>query len=169
MNPAGIPLRSRPFPAAASDAEQVERALIDASTRVPVLIFYTSAMAGCCSARCSPASFRSNCTRRICLSNISFLDLGSRAPGAHERDGVRLGVDGRHGNGDLADGAAVPDDAASSAAARCGRRILESRCAAWRGRNFPWRKHGLSMAGVSALCGNRSFRRLLLWSFPGRC
>ena len=28
-----------------SDVEQVERALIDASTRVPVLMFYTSAIA----------------------------------------------------------------------------------------------------------------------------
>jgi cytochrome c oxidase cbb3-type subunit I len=45
MNAAGIPLKEPSVSAAAGDAEQVERALIDASTRVPVLMFYTSAMA----------------------------------------------------------------------------------------------------------------------------
>ena len=45
MNPAGIPLKEPSVSAAAGDTEQLERALIDASTRVPVLIFYTSAMA----------------------------------------------------------------------------------------------------------------------------
>ncbi len=47
MDAAEIPLKA---PAVspevpASDVEQVERALIDASTRVPVLMFYTSAIA----------------------------------------------------------------------------------------------------------------------------
>src|SRR5438874_8082941 len=46
MNPAEIPLKS---PAnvtdlSVGDVEQVERALIDASTRVPVLMFYASAV-----------------------------------------------------------------------------------------------------------------------------
>jgi len=45
MNASGIPLKEPSVSAAAADAEQVERALIDASTRVPVLMFYTSAMA----------------------------------------------------------------------------------------------------------------------------
>src|SRR6266567_1894899 len=45
MNPAGIPLKEPSVSAAAGDTEQEERALIDASTRVPVLMFYTSAMA----------------------------------------------------------------------------------------------------------------------------
>ena len=46
MNPAvDIPLKEPSVPAAARDAEQVERALIDASTRVPVLMFYASAIA----------------------------------------------------------------------------------------------------------------------------
>src|SRR3989440_1381894 len=44
MNPAGIPLKEPSVSAAAGDTEQLERALIDASTRVPVLIFYTSAI-----------------------------------------------------------------------------------------------------------------------------
>jgi cytochrome c oxidase cbb3-type subunit 1 len=47
MDAAGIPLKapsiSPEIPA--SDIEQVERALIDASTRIPVLMFYTSAIA----------------------------------------------------------------------------------------------------------------------------
>src|SRR5205807_3909395 len=45
MTPAAdIPLKEPPVSAAASDAEQLERARIDASTRVPVLMFYASAM-----------------------------------------------------------------------------------------------------------------------------
>ena len=51
MTPAQIPLTKPPSSAALagdevsrSDVEQVERALIDASTRVPVLMFYTSAI-----------------------------------------------------------------------------------------------------------------------------
>src|ERR687887_349872 len=45
MNPAGIPLKEPAVSTAAGDTEQFERALIDASTRVPVLMFYTSAIA----------------------------------------------------------------------------------------------------------------------------
>src|SRR5437773_1287768 len=41
---ADIPLKEPTVSAAASDAEQIERARIDASTRVPVLMFYASAM-----------------------------------------------------------------------------------------------------------------------------
>jgi cytochrome c oxidase cbb3-type subunit I len=41
---ADIPLREPAVSAAAGDAEQFERARIDASTRVPVLMFYASAM-----------------------------------------------------------------------------------------------------------------------------
>src|SRR5205807_8140473 len=39
-----IPLKEPVVSAAAGDAEQLERARIDASTRVPVLMFYASAM-----------------------------------------------------------------------------------------------------------------------------
>src|SRR5213595_884342 len=45
MNATGIPLKEPELSAAAGDTEQLERAYIDASTRVPVLIFYTSAIA----------------------------------------------------------------------------------------------------------------------------
>src|SRR5207245_7886223 len=45
MSPAAdIPLKEPTISAAAGDAEQLERARIDASTRVPVLMFYASAM-----------------------------------------------------------------------------------------------------------------------------
>jgi cytochrome c oxidase cbb3-type subunit 1 len=46
MNSVDIPLKAPPNLAdvSAGDVEQVERALIDASTRVPVLMFYTSAI-----------------------------------------------------------------------------------------------------------------------------
>src|SRR5436309_14201842 len=39
-----IPLKQPAISATAGDAEQIERAMIDASTRVPVLMFYASAM-----------------------------------------------------------------------------------------------------------------------------
>src|SRR4051794_35077618 len=45
MNTTEIPLREPAVSAAAGDTEQLERAYIDASTRVPVLMFYTSAIA----------------------------------------------------------------------------------------------------------------------------
>src|ERR1044071_5742232 len=45
MNTTGIPLKDPEVSVAAGDMEQLERAYIDASTRVPVLMFYTSAMA----------------------------------------------------------------------------------------------------------------------------
>jgi hypothetical protein len=39
MNATEIPLKEPSVSAAAGDTEQIERALIDASTRVPVLMF----------------------------------------------------------------------------------------------------------------------------------
>ena len=45
MNATGIPLKEPEVSAAAGDTGQLERAYIDASTRVPVLVFYTSAIA----------------------------------------------------------------------------------------------------------------------------
>src|SRR3954452_16333927 len=45
MDATGIPLKEPAVPAVAGDTEQLERAYIDASTRVPVLMFYTSAIA----------------------------------------------------------------------------------------------------------------------------
>src|SRR5262249_27526009 len=52
-------------------------------------------------------------------------DMGPSAPGSHEHDGLRLGVDGRDGNGRLVDGKIVPNDVAISIIARRWRRILE--------------------------------------------
>src|SRR5207247_2691996 len=45
MNTTGSPRRGPAVAPAAGDTEQLERAYIDASTRVPVLMFYTSAIA----------------------------------------------------------------------------------------------------------------------------
>ena len=45
MNTTGIPLKDPAVSVAAGDTEQLERAYIDASTRVPVLMFYTSGIA----------------------------------------------------------------------------------------------------------------------------
>src|SRR4029078_3230919 len=45
MNTTELPLKDPAVSAAAGDTEQLERAYIDASTRVPVLMFYTSAIA----------------------------------------------------------------------------------------------------------------------------
>src|SRR5436305_2279151 len=82
MNPTEIPLKN---PASITDlsvgdTEQVERALIDASTRVPVLMFYTSAtvwliigtfLAGFVSFKLHSPDF---------LSGISFLTWGRVRP-----------------------------------------------------------------------------------------
>ena len=54
-----------------SEVEQVERALIDASTRVPVLMFYTSAIIiGCFWGRFWPGLFRSSCTPLISFREL---------------------------------------------------------------------------------------------------
>src|SRR5438876_9663893 len=45
MNATGIPLKEPAVSAAAAGVEQLERAYIAASTRVPALMFYTSAIA----------------------------------------------------------------------------------------------------------------------------
>jgi hypothetical protein len=45
MNATGIPLTEPAVSAIAGDTEQLERAYIDASTRVPVLMFYASSIA----------------------------------------------------------------------------------------------------------------------------
>jgi cytochrome c oxidase cbb3-type subunit 1 len=81
MTPAAdIPLREPAISAAAGDAEQLERARIDASTRVPVLMFYASAMvwlligtllAGFVSFRLHSADW---------LSDVSFLTWGRLRP-----------------------------------------------------------------------------------------
>ena len=95
-------------------------------------------------------------------------DLGPRPPSAHERDGLRLGVNGRDGHGHLADGEIVPHSFAPSAFAGGRRRVLEFRRAAWRRRNSHRRQHWLSMARVSALRRDRSFCRLFAHHVVGR-
>ncbi len=123
-----IPLKATScFRRRAGDAEQVERALIDASTRVPVLMFYASAMVWLLigTLLAGFVSFKLHSPDLVLERQLS--DLGPDASGAHERDGLRLGVDGRHGNGDLVDGAIMPDNAATSAAARYRRLVLEYR------------------------------------------
>src|SRR5207248_6874254 len=93
--------------------------------------------------------------------------MGPRAACAHECDGLWLGVDGRNGDRDLADGAAVSDSPATPAFA-CGRRwILEFGRVARSGRNSLGRQHWLPMARVSVLCRDRSFRRLHTRCFVG--
>ncbi len=82
MSAPGIPLKEPTIPASATatDVDQVERVLIDASTRVPVLMFYASAivwlligtlMAGFVSFKMHAPDF---------LSNISFLTWGRMRP-----------------------------------------------------------------------------------------
>ena len=133
-----------------SDVEQFERALIDASTRVPVLMFYTSAVVWLLIGTLLAGFVSFKLHAPDLLSDISFLTWGRDASGAHERDGVRLGVDGRNGHGNLADGAIVSHGLASSASARRGRWILEPGRSLGRRRNSRRRQHRLSMARVSA-------------------
>ena len=77
--------------------------------------------------------------------------MGPRPSRAHECDGLRLGLDGWNRHGDLVNGAALSNDAPSSAPARGRRSLLEFRCPARRGWNFDGRQHRLSMARVSRL------------------
>src|ERR1044071_8346634 len=80
MNTSEIPLKDPAVSAAAGDTEQLERAYIDASTRVPVLMFYTSAivwlivgtvLAMVCSLKSHAPDL---------LGNISFLTWGRLRP-----------------------------------------------------------------------------------------
>jgi cytochrome c oxidase cbb3-type subunit 1 len=81
MNPAlDIPLKEPAVTAAAGDAEQVERAIIDASTRVPVLMFYASAVAWLLFGTLLAiyVSFKQHAPDL--LSNIDFLTWGRVRP-----------------------------------------------------------------------------------------
>src|SRR5881227_3040231 len=82
MNPAGIPLKEPSVSAAAGDTEQLERALIDASTRVPVLIFYTSAVAWLILGTLLAGFVSFKLHMPDLLSDISFLTWG-RMRAAH--------------------------------------------------------------------------------------
>src|ERR1700736_4826882 len=77
MNPAvDIPLKEPSVPVAARDAEQLERALIDASTRVPVLMFYTSAIAWLLIGTLLAGFVSFKLHSPDLFSNISFLTCG---------------------------------------------------------------------------------------------
>jgi cytochrome c oxidase cbb3-type subunit 1 len=81
MNPAvDIPLKEPSIPAAARDAEQVERALIDASTRVPVLMFYASAIAWLLIGTLLADFISFKLLLPDWLSDVSFLTWGRLSP-----------------------------------------------------------------------------------------
>ena len=81
MTPAAdIPLKEPTISAAASDAEQLERARIDASTRVPVLMFYASAMVWLLIGTVLLGFVSLKTTTPDWLSNISFLTWGRLTP-----------------------------------------------------------------------------------------
>src|SRR5207253_5486140 len=82
MNPTEIPLKS---PASVTDlsvgdVEQVERALIDASTRVPVLMFYASAVVWLLLGTLLAAFTSFKLHSPDLLSNVSFLTWGRIRP-----------------------------------------------------------------------------------------
>jgi cytochrome c oxidase cbb3-type subunit 1 len=75
-----IPLKEPTISAAASDAEQIERARIDASTRVPVLMFYASAMVWLLIGTILGGFVSWKLHAPDVLSNISFLTWGRLRP-----------------------------------------------------------------------------------------
>src|SRR6266540_2680747 len=77
---ARIPLKEPSVSAAAGDTGQLERALIDASTRVPVLIFYTSAVAWLILGTLLAGFVSFKLHTPDLLSDISFLTWGRVRP-----------------------------------------------------------------------------------------
>src|SRR6266513_2680415 len=82
MDITDVPLKapSVPTDVPASDLEQVERALIDASTRVPVLMFYTSAIVWLLIGTLLAGFVSFKLHAPDLLSNISFLTWGRVRP-----------------------------------------------------------------------------------------
>src|SRR6266576_3727683 len=80
MNTTGIPLKDPAVSAAAGDTEQLERAYIDASTRVPVLMFYTSAIAWLILGTVLAMVVSFKLHSPDLLSGISFLTWGRLRP-----------------------------------------------------------------------------------------
>src|SRR3954462_9842931 len=80
MNTTEIPLREPAVSAAAGDTEQLERAYIDASTRVPVLIFYTSAVGWLILGTLLAGFVSFKLHTPDLLSDISFLTWGRVRP-----------------------------------------------------------------------------------------
>ncbi len=75
-----IPLKQPTVSATAGDAEQLERALIDASTRVPVLMFYASAMAWLLIGTLLAGFVSFKLHAPDMFSNVSFLTWGRMRP-----------------------------------------------------------------------------------------
>lgn len=81
MNPSiDIPLKEPSVSVAAGDAEQIERALIDASTRVPVLMFYASAIVWLLIGTMFAGFVSFKMHSPDWLSNVSFLTWGRLRP-----------------------------------------------------------------------------------------
>ena len=80
MNATGIPLKEPAIASAAGDMEQLERAYIDASTRVPVLMFYTSAIAWLLLGTVLAGVVSFKLHSPDLLGNISFLTWGRLRP-----------------------------------------------------------------------------------------
>src|SRR5690242_17085415 len=81
MTPAtDIPLKQPAISATAGDAEQLERAIIDASTRVPVLMFYASAMVWLLIGTLLPIFTTFKLHAPVWLSDYSFLTWGRLRP-----------------------------------------------------------------------------------------
>src|SRR6266480_2660630 len=82
MNPTQIPLKSpgSVTDLSVGDVEQVERALIDASTRVPVLMFYASAVVWLLLGTLLAALTSFKLHSPDLLSNVSFLTWGRIRP-----------------------------------------------------------------------------------------
>ena len=75
-----IPLKAPSVSTGAGDAEQMERALIDASTRVPVLMFYTSAIVWLLIGTLLAGFVSFKMHSPDLLSNVSFLTWGRLRP-----------------------------------------------------------------------------------------
>src|SRR6202165_5032408 len=80
MDATEIPLKEPAVSVAAGDTEQVERALIDASTRVPVLMFYASAIAWLLIGPLLAGFVSFKLHAPDMFSNISFLTWGRVRP-----------------------------------------------------------------------------------------
>src|SRR4026209_413627 len=82
MNPANLPLRKPPAESDVTirDVEQVERALIDASTRLPVLFFYASAIVWLLLGTLLAGLTSFKLHAPDLLSNLSFLTWGRVRP-----------------------------------------------------------------------------------------
>ena len=75
-----IPLKEPSVPVAARDADQLERALIDASTRVPVLMFYASAIVWLLIGTVLAGFVSFKMHSPDWFSNVSFLTWGRLRP-----------------------------------------------------------------------------------------